>query len=69
MTSMSFEEFEQLQAENRRLRRENEELKTAMEEILKLETYTDRWGGHITQAGQIAQRALVKIEELGAVKL
>lgn len=59
MTSMTFAEFEQLQAENRRLRRENEELKSALKEILKLEAYMDRWGGHITQSGQIAQRVLV----------
>lgn len=64
MTSMSFEEFEQLQAENRRLKRENEQLKTAMEEILKLETDTDRWGGHISETGKIAQHALVDAKEL-----
>jgi cell division septum initiation protein DivIVA len=60
MTSMSFEEFEQLQAEVRKLRQENEQLKTALEEILGLETSEDRWGGHISETGKLAQHALVK---------
>lgn len=39
---------------------ENKRMREALNNIVKMESYTDRWGGHVTETGKFALQALIR---------